>query len=485
GAVVAPAHRTASDDAPALWLRSVRPVIRSPSSPPGLELTHPSVYFGESLDDYAIVVPGRDSTFDGQPGVDQPRGVPLSSFARVLAFSWRLGDVNLLFSGEVDRTSRLILRRSLQERLEAVAPFILWDPDALPVIQDGRIVWMVDGYTASASFPLSRGVTLGQTSVRYLRAAVKGTIDAVTGATTIHVVDPADPLIRTYQRLFPALLRPLEAMPAELRRHLRYPELMLVTQAEILQEYHVERPEVFYTGEDMWERPQEAAPTGGLIPYRPTYALMPLPREEELEYLATLPFIARSRQNMTGLLVARNDPGRYGDLILYRFPTDQQVPGPGQVQALIEQDPVISPELSLLRQRGTGIDMGHPRLIPLDSSVLYVQPLFLSADENPIPALWRVVVSDGENVGLGDDLYAALATLDLPVSARDTATAPATGGWPTQALRLLDAAEASLRDGDWEGYGRRLEQLRRLLSGLQGGGPSGADAARPPAGVNP
>lgn len=475
GAVVAPAHRSGNDGAPILWLRNIRPVVREAGGPAGLELNRPSVYFGESMEGYAVVVPGRDSAFTGEPGVDYPGGVPLSSFARVLAFAWRFGDQNLLFSGDVTRESRLIFRRSISERVDEIMPFVLWDSDPLPVVHGSRIVWLLDGYTDSETYPLSRALTMGSTRVRYLRNSVKAAVDAITGEVRFYVLDEDEPVLATYRRLFPALFRPLGAMPAELRRHLRYPELALLAHAEILQEYHVDRPEAFYAGQDVWARPQESAPSGGMVPYRPTYAMMPAPMSEDLEYLATVPFIASSRQNMTGLLVARNDPERYGELTLVAFPEDLQVPGPGQVQAMIEQDPVISPELSFLRQRGSGVDMGHLRVLPLDSSVLYVQPLFLSAEENPIPELWSVVVSDGQAVVMGRDFASAVAGLDVPVDvdvAPRRPTAPTEGpGWSARALDLLDRAEDRLRQGDWAGYGQLLDELRRVLEEAERGLP--------------
>ncbi|HUE76956.1 MAG TPA: UPF0182 family protein [Longimicrobiales bacterium] len=477
GAVVAPAH-IPGEGGPDLWVQDIPPIVARGEAPEGLVIRNPSVFFGETAQGYAVVVPGRDSAFTGEPGVDFPEGVPLSSFLRVLAFAWRFGDETLLFSGDIGRDSRLIFRRSLRERVQGLAPFVVWDGDPLPVIADGRIIWMLDGYTASSSFPLSRSVSLGGLRTRYLRNAVKATVDAVTGAVEFYAMDDADPILTTYRRLFPEFFHPAAELPPSLRDHLRYPALALVVQAEILQEYHVDRAEVFYAEQDVWQRPEESALGGGLRDYRPTYALVPVPLGQGVAYLAMMPFIARSRQNMTAILVARNDARRYGELSLVEFPRDLQVPGPAQVQAMIEQDDVIAPELSLLRQRGSGVEMGHLRVIALDSTILFVQPLFLSADENPIPEIWNIVASDGRRVAMGPDLGAALAGLQLPVDARavprrgTTPSTPArsveTGGaagaaWPQRAIELLDRAEARLREGDWAGYGRLLEELRAVL----------------------
>ncbi len=476
GAVAAPAHPTgASDGAPELWLRNINPLITDPAAPPRLRLERPSVFFGQATGEYAVVVPGRDSAFTGTPGVDFPAGIRLSSFWRVLAFAWRFGDETLLFSGDVTRESRLLFRRAVRNRVSEIVPFVAWDENPVPVITGGKIVWLIDGYTASPSFPLARVVNVRRGRIRYLRASVKAAVDAVTGEVTFYRVLDDDPLLATYSRIYPGLFHPLSAMPAELQRHLRYPELALLTQAEILQDYHVQRVETFYSRQDVWERARGTSPGAEQGGQRPLYALVPTPGEDDVRFLTLLPFIAQARQNMTAVLVARNDAESYGRLTLVEFPRDQQVPGPGQVQAMIEQDPIISPELSLLRQRGSGVDMGRMRVVPLDSSVLYIEPLFLSAEENPIPELWRVVVSDGHAVSMASTLDAAIEGLRAraagEAAARPQPRPPARTGdsLARQALDALNRAQARLRAGDWAGYGQALDELERILERLNGG----------------
>jgi hypothetical protein len=469
GVVAAPTHPgEQADRTPELWIRNVNPVVTDTGAWPAGPLSQPSIFFGETMGEYAVIVPGRDDAFTGEAGEAFPQGVTLSSFFRVLAFAWRFGDETLLFSGEVTRESRMVFRRAVGERLAALAPFLVWDDDPVPAVVQGRVVWLVDGYTVSESYPLSRAVPLGGSEVRYLRAAVKATVDAITGDVRLYAAGD-DPVLATYSRVFPDLFRPLADMPAGLRRHLIYPELALQVQVEILKEYHLQRAEPFYAGQDVWQRPQESAPNGGMREAGPVYGLLPLPGDGRIEFLGAMPFIARARQNMTALLVVGNDGGRYGELTLYEFPRDQQIPGPGQVQAVIEQDPVIAPELSLLRQRGSNVNMGRVRIVPLDSTVLYVQPFFLSADENAIPELWRVVVSDGRNVAMGETLRGAMAALELPLQAaepRSTGPGPA-ARWPREALELLDRARDRLRAGDWSGYGEALAELRALLERLE------------------
>jgi uncharacterized protein len=481
GAVVAPARPTAEGRGThELWMRNVEPVETHAQAPDALRLDQTSVFFGETMDGYVVVIPGRDGDFTGQAGVDFPAGIPLTSFFRTLAFAWRFGDETLLFAREVTPDSRIVFRRPIRDRVHAIAPLITWDPDPLPVIFEGRIIWVLDGYTTTDSYPLARPVNLGRNRIRYLRNSVKASVDAVTGTVAFYRIDDDDPILATYARIFPALFQPLASMPAGLRRHMRYPELALLTQSQILQEYHLQRVEAFYAGENVWQRPQHGAPGRAGAMYRPARGLMPVPMEDAVEYLGVIPFIARGRQNMTAILMVGNDEARYGEISLLEFPRDEQVPGPAQVQALIEQDPIIAPELSLLRQRGSTIDMGTLRVLPLDSTVLYVQPLFLSADESPIPELWGIVASDGRAIALGQSLQSAVAGLRLPGPVRGLAPPedPAARGpvgagfetWPRQALELLERADVRLRAGDWAGYGRALDELRALLEELNRGG---------------
>jgi uncharacterized membrane protein (UPF0182 family) len=484
GAVVSPANRATTDGEPVMWLRNLSPAVRDEAAPPELELRDARIYFGETTTDYVMVQPGGDTVVMVQSAGDTvnvgattlPQGVQLSSFTRLAAYAWLFADKNLLFSGELNDESRILYRRTLSERLHALAPFLLWDPDPYPVIDNGRIVWIVDGYSAVRSFPLTRAVRLGALgAVRYLRNSAKATIDAVTGEVRLYVVDENEPVLRTYRGIFPRLFLPLSAMPESLRSHLRYPPLYLEAQADILEEYHLDRPEAFYSGQDVWQIPQEIGAPGAQRPYRPAFVSLRLPGEANPEFLLNMPFIARQRQNMTALLFGRSDAPHYGELMLLELPRDQQIPGPTQVQALMEQDPLISPQLSLWRQSGSDVELGHPRVIPLDSTFIYIQPLFLSAANRPIPELQRVIVSDGRAVSMAPSLQDAVRGLSASVAAaapapeispsRPTAGVPAGSLQDQQrrALELLDDAERRLRSGDFAGFGARLAELRQLL----------------------
>jgi uncharacterized protein len=479
---------------PVYWLGDLNPVQRHLSAPAELELVEPSIFFGERMvDDYIVV--GHTARFAGEaPELEgrmppMPRvetGVQLSSFLRVLAFAWRFGDQNLLFARELSDTSRLVFRRGIIERVRTLAPFLLWDTDPHPVVLDGRVVWILDGYTWSTSYPLSRAFVIrDQAPLRYMRSSVKAVVDAVTGQTTFYALPDPDPIVRTYRRVFPELIRDWNEMPAGVQAHLRYPHLLFRVQADVLEQYHLERAEAFYAGQDVWQLPQEVSPqvqSRG----RPNYMMAPLPGETQPEFLLTTPFIARERQNMTALLVARNDMPNYGQLMLLEMPRDEQIRGPSQLQSIIEQDPVISQQLTLWRQGGRTVELGRIRIIPTAGSILYVQPLFLSAQERGIPQLQQVIVSDGSAVAMAAELRTAIVALGGEMidaadrrAAEDAAgegpTPAGTGvagtdAWREQALQLMRQADERLRAGDFAGFGAAWSRLRTLLEQRPEGG---------------
>ncbi|MGH7552010.1 MAG: UPF0182 family protein, partial [Longimicrobiales bacterium] len=305
------------------------------------------------------------------------------------------------------------------------------------------------------------------------RNVVKATVDGVTGAVAFFGLTNDDPILESYRRVFPGMIQPLQAMPPELIGHLRYPASFLQLQADILKEYHVNAPDVFFSSEDQWELPDDdgRAETGSF--YRPTYMIGRIPGTPEPEFFVMIPFIARARQNMTALLFVRNDAEHYGEIVLVEFPRDRQVTGPRQVQSLLEQDPDISMQLALLRQKGSDVGFGRLRIVPLDSSLLYVQPIYLIASGgNKIPQLQRVIASDGSAVNMAVTLPSAVdglyrGTPDTVVLSSEPIEGRATPrAWPDEALLLLDEAERAARAGDWSSYGAHLRELRDLLNRL-------------------
>jgi uncharacterized membrane protein (UPF0182 family) len=481
GVVVTPVAETTSGGDPVYWLAGLsgeEPLRRSEAAPAQVEVREPSIYFGETMAQFLVLGPDVVREAVERTGVDRITGVPLSSFARVLAFAWRFGDRNLLFSGELTRESQLLFRRRVVERVARLVPFVRWDREALPVLAGGRVVWLLDGYVTSTTYPIARPQLMQDGSrVRYVRSSVKAAVDAVTGAVTLYAVHEDEPLLAAWRRVFPDLILPLEAMPHELRAHLRYPATLVRLQAAVLASYHVDEPDLFFAGQNEWQVPQDPVAAGSTAPFKPTYLMLRAPGDDRVRYWVTMPFIARGRQNLTAVLLLGNDADAYGQALLLQFPRDQQVTGPTQVRTLIEQDPTISPQLSLLRTGERSVDLGRLRIVPVDSALLYVQPLYVSAMGSSIPQLHRVIVSDGVGVHMGRSLAEALAGLHGTAGARrptglpaapvvppaGAAPAPAPD-WLEEALRLHEEAERRLRAGDWQGFGEAWRRLREVLT---------------------
>ena len=467
GAVVTPATVMAQGEPPT-WLRNINPIERASDAPPEIDLTDPNIYFGETMNEFAVI---REQSQLAAPAT----AVPLSSLPRVIAYAWRMGDKNLLFTGGLVGKSHIIYRRRITDRVRALAPFVIWDRDPYPVINRGHIVWIIDGYTASTIFPISRRIDVEHVgSMRYLRNSVKATIDAVSGEVKLYAYDAQDPVLRTYSNVFPGLFTPVEQMPADLRAHVRYPVMYLREQAQVLGQYHLSNADAFYRGEDVWQLPSTGESSGSeSAQFNPVYQMMRMPGEANPSYILSTPYIARQRRNMTAMLVVQNDPARYGELTLLEMPRNQVISGPGQVETMVEQDPTIAQQLTLWRQAGSKVELGRPRVMPVDSGFIYMVPLFLSAAGNPIPELQRIIVSDGSRVAMAPSLEDAVAGVFGGSAAPEPAPRGATPATPTQstaqptiprrALELLDQAERALRAGDYAGFGRYMQELRNYL----------------------
>ncbi len=482
GAVASLAASRTSEGRPPMALSGIPPDTTTVTPRPmGLGLSRPQIYFGSRPQRHAIVNPGDEQFLapdgtPGQAGVDYPEGVRLSSLLRKLAIAWRFRDANLLFASEVGSGSRFIYRRLVLERVAAVAPFLRFYEPPYPVVSNGRVVWLVEGFTATGAFPLASAHDRpGRRPVSYVRNSVKITVDAVTGAVRFYRVPIEDPLADAYERAFPSLLRPIEEMPEDLRRHVRYSRELLSLQAQVLLQYHQETAPAFHGQQDVWALPNELAQGTSPVPYRPEYGIWTLPGEDGPRFNLTTVFVPAGRQNLTAILVARTDDAGVPELVRYDVPVDNQVPGPRQIEALVEQDPMISQQFSLWRTGGSEVWTGHLHLVPSGRRLLYVEPVFLAAEADAIPELRRFVVSDGRRVAMTETIAQAIEALSggdpqpegTPGEAR---AAPIAGPWPEAALELLQRAESRLREGDWAGFGVALGELRALLREAGGAG---------------
>ena len=485
GAVATAAAGRTDEWGPRPFLTGLPPVL-SGTAPSGLALERPSVFFPSAPRGYAVLNP-TDSSFlapnggRGVSGIDYPQGVSLGGLLRKLALAWHLREANLLFAGEVNAESRVVLHRGVTERVERIAPFLRFPEAPYPVIHEGRVVWMMEAFTATRYFPLARSFELElRRPVAYVRNSVKVTVDAVTGEVAFYALPVDDPLLEGWRAAYPSLFRPLSEMPQGLRSHLRFPRTLLDIQSRVLLQYHQETPEVFFLQAEAWELSEELAQSTNAVSYLPEYGILQLPGDSVPHFQINTVFVPAGRDNLTGLLSGRLTPEGRPVLRLLEVPITEELSGPRQVEAFIEQDPEISEQFSLWRQGGSQVWTGHLHVVPLGESIVYMEPVFLAADNNAIPELRRFVVSDGQRVAMRETLagaVAALAGAALGPPADPTAGAgagiPSAPGRSAAALRILEEAESRLRAGDFAGFGEALERLRRTLQAMDSTGVAG------------
>jgi uncharacterized protein len=476
GAVMSPVTRKTIEGLPYFYLRDIPPVADG-----GPKIREPRIYFGEESDGYVIVkstVPefdypkGADNAYAAYDGAG---GVPLGSLARRILFAQYFNDVNLLLTSYITSDSRIMIRRNIQERVRTIAPFLRLDHDPYLVISEGRMFWMQDAYTTSSYFPYSQ--LTPDLDLNYIRNSVKIVIDAYNGTVAFYLMDSGDPIAATYQRIFPGLFKPVAAMPADLQRHIRYPEDLFLIQARVYQAYHMEAADVFYNREDLWQFPRQ--PGGdGVAMMAPYYIIIRLPGEPRAEFFLMLPMVPSRRDNMIAWLAARCDSPDYGKLIVYEFPKEKLVYGPLQIEARINQNTEISQQLTLWNQMGSRVIRGNLLVIPIENSILYVSPLYLRAEQGHLPELKRVIAAYGEHVVMKETLSEALSALFAeggPAAAPPQAvTEPSHGGAAREALDHYNQAMERLKSGDWAGFGTEiqamgaiLEQLNRQSNALQ------------------
>ena len=477
GVIMSPVTRKTADGLPVFYLRDIPPV-----STGGPEIREPRIYYGEETNSY-VIVKGSTPEFDYPKGKDNiyaaydgTGGVSIGTFLRKNLFAWHFSDINLLLSSYITGDSRIMIRRNIQERVRTIAPFLRLDRDPYLVVSSGSLYWMQDAYTTSDFFPYSQPAhNLG---LNYIRNSVKVVVDAYNGTVDFYLMDSADPIAATYQRIFPGLFKPFAAMPPDLQTHIRYPEDLFRIQAEIYQVYHMEAADVFYNREDLWQFPREPE-GGGTTLMAPYYIIMRLPGETQAEFFLMLPMVPSRRDNMIAWLAARCDPPDYGKLIVYEFPKDKLVYGPFQIEALINQNTEISQQLTLWNQMGSRVIRGNLLVIPIENSILYVSPLYLRAVQGQLPELKRVIAAYGDRVVMKETLPEALAALfeggAAPAVPNASARTPLAGPAADRAREALDhynLAIERLKSGDWTGFGTELNMMRGLLEDMnrQSGG---------------
>jgi uncharacterized membrane protein (UPF0182 family) len=506
GVVMNPVDQVTPEGRPDFFIKDL-----PPQSTVDIEVDRPEIYFGELMNDVVFVGSGQEEfdypigTQNAQSSYEGDGGIKLSSFWRRLAFAIRFGESNLLLSEDVDSETRVLLNRQVRERVREIAPFLALDNDPYLVIADGRLFWMLDAYTLSRSFPYS---TPAEQGFNYIRNAAKITVDAYDGTVNFYIADPDDPIIQAYSDAFPDLFHPLEEMPPELQKHIRYPMDLFTVQTRQYLKYHMTDVQTFYNQEDLWDIPLEVFDVNQQ-PIEPYYVILSLPGEEETEFLLIEPYTPSGKNNMIAWLAARNDPPHYGELVAYELPKQQLVFGPIQVEARIDQDPEISAQISLWNQRGSRVIRGNLIVIPMGSSFLYVEPLYLLAEATELPELQRVIVASGDRLAMRETLAEAVlalveqgpsvaeivdeagsgeaagaaeaaspdeetATETVEAEAAEPESRPTAAVERDPAIQELvetanehfEAAEEAQRRGDWAAYGEELEALQQALQRL-------------------
>jgi len=476
GLTLGPVNQVTQEGLPVLFIKDLPPV-----SSVSLRVTRPEIYFGELTDSW-VFARTRQREFDYPSGDENifasyegTGGVQVGSWLRRLVLAAYFRSLKVLLSSDITSDSRAMYFRNIRERARTALPFLLFDADPYLVVSDsGRLRWILDAYTATTRYPYAQPLADG---TNYLRNSVKVVIDAFDGTVTAYLADPRDPLVLTLAKAFPGIFRPLDAMPADLRAHLRYPEDLFRVQSDLYATYHMAEPEIFYHREDQWQKPVlSRAPERGDPFLR--HMVMRLPEEHQAEFILMVPFTPRGKDNLASWMVARNDGQHYGQLVVYRFPKQSLVFGPTQIVNRINQDTEISRQISLWDQRGSEVIRGNLLVIPIEESLLYVQPLYLRAEGGRIPELKRVVVAYLNQVVMEETLEAGLARLfggatepPAVAAARGAVARPGEGraaDLARQAAELYQRAIAAQRAGDWAGYGEHLSRLGEVLRQLQG-----------------
>ena len=480
GLTLGPVNEVTKEGLPVLFIRDL-PLV----STVDLKVTQPAIYYGELSNEHVFVKTKTDE-FDYPRGEDNvfaeyrgSGGVPLSNVFRRLMFAIRFRSTDTFFAESLTTESRVMMHRRIADRVRMIAPFLEYDRDPYLAISEGRLVWVQDVYTSTRRYPYS--TSLGGRN--YIRNSVKVTIDAYNGTTTFHLIDPNDPIAQTVGKVFPTLLKPLDAMPEDLRTRLRYPQEIFALQAQVFATFHMTNPAVFYNREDQWEIPAFEA-NGTSTTMEPYYTIMKLPGESGTEYIQMLPFTPRQKHNLAAWMVARSDGPHYGKLAVFQFPKQTVIFGPKQIADRISQNQEIAPQITLWNQQGSEVIQGTLLVIPIEESLIYIRPLYLRASGGQIPELKRVIVAYQNQIVMEPTLPEALDRLfpggkrpdaagakpEPGAPAQQPGTAPADPGIATLAQQARDHYERALRaqrEGNWALYGDEIRKLGEVLERMR------------------
>jgi len=465
GLALTPVNQKSEEGFPRLWIKDIPPKTEN-----GFIITQPEIYYGEKTNNF-VVVNTKTEEFDYPKGGENvyttyngSGGVSLSGFSKV-AFALRFNSVQLMLSGSITSDSKIMLHRNVSDRVEALAPFLMYDSDPYLVSSGGKLYWIIDAYTATDSYPYSE--RYGPQGTNYIRNTVKVVVNAYSGDVNFYVVEK-DPLITTYQKIFPDLFKDFSEMSDDLKNHIRYPEDLFTLQAQVYSTYHMTDPRVFYNREDQWKIPNELY-SGKTIKVEPYYVLINLPgTNNESDFVMMTPFTPQGKDNMIGWMGAKSNPSNYGEKLVYQFPKQKLIYGPTQIESRIDQDTEISQRMTLWSQSGSRVIRGNLLVIPIEESLLYIEPVYLkSSGESSIPQLKRVIVAYGDKLAMRNTLNMSLqAVFSEEINETPSGDQPIEGDLQeliSQAVEIYDEAQTYLQQGDFSGYAERFEQLGEIF----------------------
>lgn len=479
GAAVSRVDAVTASGQPDIIVKNIPPE----SEAKDIEITRPEIYFGELTNDY-VIVNTDEQEFDYPNGNENSysmykgkAGIKLNLLNRIL-FSVREGSMKLLVSSNVNSDSRIIINRNIKDRVEKLMPYLSYEKDPYMTVVNGKLYWIVDAYTTSSYYPYSEPYSGEVGSTNYIRNSVKVVVDAYNGDTTFYVVDEDDPVARTYQKIYPTLFKDGKDMPEGIRKHIRYPNSLLKIQAGVYTKYHMDQVKVFYQDEDLWDIAHQIYGTEEKE-MNPSYFIFELPDEKKAEFINMIPFTPKSKQNMTAIMMARNDGNRYGQLLVYKFPKNKTVYGPMQIEAQIDQNTEISKEFSLWNSSGSKYRRGDLFVIPINHSIMYVEPVYLEASNQAIPEMKRVIVAYGDKIAYESTLEDALADLfGEDENSGQSQSASASSGKKNsgksntkeliqKANEAYENAVNAQKSGNWKKYGDYLDELEKYLNQLE------------------
>ncbi len=475
GLCLSPVNSISKEGLPEFFIKDIPPVFTT-----NLRIDRPEIYYGETTKNYSIVnTKSSDNIFqefDYPSGTTNKYctyqgsgGIALSSFLRKLAFARHINSMKILLNKDIKEESRIMIYKDLNTRLKKAFPLLIYSDDPYIIIADGKLLWLCDAYTISDKYPYSMPYNFREDyKINYIRNSVKVVVNAYNGNIDFYKNDTEDPVINTYEKIFPHVFKDMSEMPEAIKSHIRYPEELMAIQSKIYSTYHMKEPQVFYNKEDMWTIPKEISDTQE-EEINPYYIIMSLPGEKKEEFILMMPFTPMKKDNLSAWMCARCDGENYGDIILYRFPKKKMVYGPSQIEARINQDTEISKQLSLWNQEGSGVIKGNLLVIPLENSLIYVEPLYLKAEKGHLPELKKVILVYGSQIIMEDNLEKAINTMFnisnnhlIPVTEKEKPVEVMV----VEALKHYEKAREYIKIGNWAGYGKEIDHLGRILSGM-------------------